>query len=758
MHTNRIESYLTIIIATSIKKHNLDTDAISFLYKKDWEYTKRYEKQLLNELELHIELYRQHKELLENIAHIIENYMRNELKKTEKIFLETFKSNINKYFFGDLEAHKVEEMLYNLWAIWFAEFFADIFIDEQNKKKVLSYTTHEILNHTMSRLRGFNLFFDDNFKLNTKDEKIARRIVLKLLGLLVGAGFITKRLTYEHERDVRSIYVYTFDVLASLKCNLYHLKINLVIPEIFISNTMPYVKTLTYLSISKVMLTSEGNMRDFKLKDLNLLYKLFSTKYIFDAEYYNEIYPHVLENTPTQLINEPSEWRLNMKETNAGPYWYNLIFLNLKNYKQWLVEGVYWNYIFDFRGRLYIDSVASYQSAKIFRHLYGYAINIEKTSSESVVVDLDKYINIICKETTLILDYPNIDTAKQRKEIFWLFIEIAKIFKNSLLNHEKYSLSTEELIRLAIKYYAYDIVLLDLEKKLEFIFIKTILRELNLGSNFNFIIFKDSTASALQLLTLVLNVKNKQLTEIFNLNSKTTWYDPYTYIIMLFLQETNISPKFLKYFNRNFLKKTIMTYNYSATLYTCMQNFYDEVEIRKMTSEERKLITDYFVSFYRFLEKVFNNKNFFETSLTDLNAKLLKVLIDENALVIYLNDESHTALHYYTKEGKRMNFLNKEGVRSTTILWQLTNFLDIKKTKNALKPNTIHALDAALIRLTIISNPYVIATIHDSFGAPLHAVEDIIKLVNKNLNLIYYKTRDIEWYSNKQYYSIYVIF
>lgn len=114
MHTNRIESYLTIIIATSIKKHNLDTDAISFLYKKDWEYTKRYEKQLLNELELHIELYRQHKELLENIAHIIENYMRNELKKTEKIFLETFKSNINKYFFGDLEAHKVEEMLYNL--------------------------------------------------------------------------------------------------------------------------------------------------------------------------------------------------------------------------------------------------------------------------------------------------------------------------------------------------------------------------------------------------------------------------------------------------------------------------------------------------------------------------------------------------------------------------------------------------------------------------------------------------------------------
>jgi len=69
--------------------------------------------------------------------------------------------------------------------------------------------------------------------------------------------------------------------------------------------------------------------------------------------------------------------------------------------------------------------------------------------------------------------------------------------------------------------------------------------------------------------------------------------------------------------------------------------------------------------------------------------------------------------------------------------------LDLKKTSNALKPNTIHALDAALVRLTIFHSPYTIATIHDSFGAPLCDIENIILLVNKNLNLIYYKVQDI---------------
>jgi DNA-directed RNA polymerase len=105
-----------------------------------------------------------------------------------------------------------------------------------------------------------------------------------------------------------------------------------------------------------------------------------------------------------------------------------------------------------------------------------------------------------------------------------------------------------------------------------------------------------------------------------------------------------------------------------------------------------------------------------------------------------------------------MNFVTSEGTRTTTTFWSLTQFLDIKKTSSALKPNTIHALDAALVRLTIFSSNYTIATIHDSFGAPLYDIENVINLVNKNLNLIFYKAQGIEWYSNRAYYSVYVIY
>jgi len=63
---------------------------------------------------------------------------------------------------------------------------------------------------------------------------------------------------------------------------------------------------------------------------------------------------------------------------------------------------------------------------------------------------------------------------------------------------------------------------LEFEKQCEFIFIHSIFRRLADSNELNFIIFKDATASALQLLTLVLGVKQGEHIQIFNLNSSTT--------------------------------------------------------------------------------------------------------------------------------------------------------------------------------------------------------------------------------------------
>jgi hypothetical protein len=179
-----------------------------------------------------------------------------------------------------------------------------VYISELNKKSLLTYTTHDIVNQLIGRFTTFCLFFDEDFMLTPKDEKIAQRIVLKILHKLNAERIISRRLTYECDKDIKSIYIYSFKAEINLKYNLQHLNISLVGPTIFINNKTPYAKTYTYLSVNRIMLVGEGNLKEFKLKDLNLLHKLFSTKYVFDDNHYCEIYEHILEATPLTLIED----------------------------------------------------------------------------------------------------------------------------------------------------------------------------------------------------------------------------------------------------------------------------------------------------------------------------------------------------------------------------------------------------------------------------------------------------------------------
>ncbi|MFN3188739.1 MAG: hypothetical protein ACK42D_04345 [Candidatus Paceibacteria bacterium] len=293
----------------SFKRYNINTDFNSFLSNKTLSQQQRYEQQLRNELEIHIELYKQCPGLVNEIAATIRELVGKNLKKSEKTFFEHFGHNINKYFLGELNNIKANDLSYGIWAAWFAEFFVDVYLDNQVRKKFLTYTTHEILNQVLSRFNSFNLFYNDDFRLSATEERVCRRIIIKILQVLVAANLVTKRLTYEYDQEVRSIYIYSFGTEAGLQLNLYHLKINLTAPSIFISNTTPYSKTLTYLGVNKIMLASEGNLQDFKLKDLNLLYKLFNTQYMLDIDYYRELRPHVVASTPVQVLEDLGGWR-----------------------------------------------------------------------------------------------------------------------------------------------------------------------------------------------------------------------------------------------------------------------------------------------------------------------------------------------------------------------------------------------------------------------------------------------------------------
>jgi hypothetical protein len=758
LHTNRLTFYIETILKNSLKTKNITKDLDFFLNACTFDAMTAVDKQLHNELAVHIKLSTLESSVITAVREAVRTVLSSKLKRSELLFLRKLKQILTDNFFYSDDPKTIESFLYELWSVWYLELYVDIYINCNNKRQTLNYTTHEIINKITHRYVSFCLFYDEDYILEEKEKRLLYAIILKLLKELTSRQHVQMKITYEYDKEFKSIHMYTFIVLVNIKFNVFYFKINLVKLSIFINSEAPYSKGLTYLNVNKIMLNNETNPEEFNLKDLSILDRLFSIEYVFDTYYYNKIYDKIYSATPKSYTDVDNTINFNIKNSNLGAYWYNVIYLNLKDDILWLEKGFYWNYMFDFRGRLYVDSVISYQSSKIFRHLYGYKIGWQLNKEKSIITNIEGHLDTIKLNTSFALDYPHIDFENNKKEIFWLFIEIAKIFKNNYLKTNKYELTTEELIQIGIFHYNCDENELDFEKLIEYEYIKSIFYRLNTKSTFNFIIFKDATASALQLLTLVLGIGDKALVEIFNLKSTTSWYDPYTYIIGLFLKQTIVEKRFLKYFCRKYLKKTIMTYNYSASLHTCMNNFYAEIEVKTFSTDEKKIITDYFVEFYKFLEKLFEGKKFFEKSLAELNESLLDLFSRENRLHIYLNDESRAALHYYHKKPTRINQKNDLGNRVTTLLWLNSEVLNLKKTTTSLRPNTIHALDAALVRLTIHNYSFGIATVHDSFGAPLWDIEGVICKINNNLNLIYYKTKEVDWYTNREYFSIYVVF
>jgi hypothetical protein len=181
------------------------------------------------------------------------------------------------------------------------------------------------------RFNAFHLFFEEDYVFSNADEKLVQKLVFKILHDLVDKQFICKQLTYEYVKDIKSINLYKFEAILSLKFNLFDLKISLVKPGVFINKKTPYSRGLTYLSVNRIMLMNSANLKEFQLKDLNLLYQLFSTQYVFDTYYYQQIYNEVFAITPTQFIDEAFNLNHNLKNMDLNPYWYNFIFLEMRD-------------------------------------------------------------------------------------------------------------------------------------------------------------------------------------------------------------------------------------------------------------------------------------------------------------------------------------------------------------------------------------------------------------------------------------------
>jgi hypothetical protein len=320
-------------------------------------------------------------------------------------------------------------------------------------------------------------------------------------------------------------------------------------PYYFDYNGCLYAQGLTILTLTPINKQNESSLKLFKLSSFDVVEKLFSKKLFLDSL--------ILKNIKEIIINHLSAKEISVNKLEMLYFNYNiyiknqieinemyryLTFFKLETFLKFFKNGFYFSYYFDFRGRIYYRGYASPQATQIFRYCYHYGPYADKTfPNNSTLVNIETYVNYIKKATNLTTQYPEFKNSNLDYSLFWLFIEFGKLNKNDRLSENKWFLGWWDFIEIGVLVFNKGLTTYEtLEKKITFTNLISILENLNAGRFNKYVIYKDATASGIQLLAAMLGPKNQEVARACNLDSNDFWYDTYSYIIHKFLKEVEL--------------------------------------------------------------------------------------------------------------------------------------------------------------------------------------------------------------------------
>lgn len=395
------------------------------------------------------------------------------------------------------------------------------------------------------------------------------------------------------------------------------------------------------------------------------------------------------------------------------------------------IEYLYLPIFFDFRGRSYFDDYISPTFSKLTRlsFFYGY---YEKIDLDSVKLDLiEPYMNQYIKKKILdIIKEFNIPCENYAiSTIFWVLIGIGK----NLIEKNKTKTSLEDFIREGSFY-----VLnkkkkeLKLKDEMEVIHYLDIIESLNKEKIKKRVILKDATASVIQNLIKILGPKDQDSLNLANLGDSNYWYDPYSHILNKFKNSFVEEKKEIMYFNRNTIKKTIMTTPYSAGENTCWKYFKEEV-VKEFSLKEEELekIHDIYKIFYNFVRDFFEEIHLFKNPSKAI-IKHFKEVAEKEKKIVLNSEDSTTNLAYFKLKTSYIDIKNDEGLRLTKKIKKIDkNKIDNRKIYNSIRANIAHWLDAMFLRKLVNSLKNPIFTIHDEFAIDFLSVNELIVEANQ---------------------------
>ena len=403
--------------------------------------------------------------------------------------------------------------------------------------------------------------------------------------------------------------------------------------------------------------------------------------------------------------------------------------------------ALYFPYLVDFRGRIYVNSPFSITNNRILRYII--EPNSVKINKNKYYKTFINYINLLEQLNT----YNNIiNQFSEEKKIILLvsLLNLGKINKVHLIENNNVSL--EKFILEGIKIYNNykNIIEEDLDKIVE---IKTLKLKIDyfIKENKEFSIIVDSTASGIFHLNIWLNIKEENLKYI-NIQDREVWWDTYLsfFNITKNLMGDDFPLNLQSLFTRKRLKSLYMTLPYNAKPYTLSKYFYEG-----MTIDEKNQIKPHISNFIKAISLTFDN--IFYTKFKNLN----KISYFENKFSFELLDNYYDFYYYHTVKKQREVSVKKERFTYTdTIIKNESNIIEfgaqekdinLKKTNTAFAANVMHCSDAMFLNLIynrLYEKDIYIHTIHDEFIISVNAYFDFIEEANNVYMELYYRVNN----------------
>ena len=588
--------------------------------------------------------------------------------------------------------------------------------------------------------------------------KAVRDLIASILNVCIFNGIIKKKTEADVMSPKKKCAFYAMNLGPTFEADWVYLdlKIHFKQPRIIDDGVNKYSCGFHYLSVSKIFRENIKSNRVFFLKNLSVWEKLRNLTYQLDYNFYAQLSEKIIKKYDLSVV-DPFEdvFKKYLKSKKMifltyfqkkNSLYYNLlVFFYLSKYKSIFSKPFFLSYFFDFRGRIYSDSVISPIGNRIFRFLYNYGLydNADLQINQEFPDETLKNYQHIVENSNLIFLFKNLKVTNYliKKVVSTIFFEFGKLVKSDHMDKFDGRLTETDFIKIGIDFFndfmggGDELLLNNFELYLEAHYLLNILKNYNDGVYIKHIIYKDATASAIQLLMVLLGSHDQDKIKICNLNDKTYWYDTYYFIIKEFKAQHILGATSLPHFTRKNLKKTIMTYNYSATMLTCWKDFSENISF---TNDQYQQIFDDFQKFFNFLKEIFDGDLFFKNPSKKLIEFFKKDFKLAGEIKVTTPDHSHTYLEYKKSTSIRIDKKYKD-LRFTIVFWDLSDELDIRKTYQSLRPNLLHSLDATLVRIILNKLPHPIITIHDSFGIDLLSVDLLIQTANIAFNLLQFE-------------------